>query len=211
MRGCVVRQQGFTVLEIMIAVVIVTIGLVAMMAMQVVFVEGGSAARDITMANRVGESAIEQLRAEAVMWSGLRPTADAVTQPSLSAVMGSPNEYRLLFGRHAVTPTMLPRYASRSGYVDGHQFAFESASINARYCVEARGEFLDPGPNTILVGQVRVSWRNDGELPWTSNANAYCSDANNLDGVLFPGGYGGEPAGNWNFVHIPFSIQRHNY
>lgn len=203
------RQRGFTILEVMIAVLIISIGLVAMMAMQVVFVEGGSNARDIAMANKVGESVVELMKAEGVMWSDVRQTPNPTTQPLLAAVFSAPGQYRVGFDGHAVTPTLLPRYASQSQYADSHQYAWDSANINARYCVDIKANFLAGSADT-LVGQVRIAWRNDGEKPYPNN-DGKCTTAQNMQGVLFPGGYGAEPSINWNFVHVPFSIRRHNY
>jgi prepilin-type N-terminal cleavage/methylation domain-containing protein len=202
-------RRGFTILEVMIAVLIISIGLVAMMAMQVVFVEGGSSARDIAMANKVGESVVELIKAEGVMWSAARQTPSATTQPLLAAVVGGPGQYQMAFDGHAVTPTLLPRYSSQAQYASSHQYAWESANINARYCVDIKANYL-AGSTDTLVGQVRVAWRNDGEKPYPAN-DGKCTNAQSMDGVLFPGGYGDEPAINWNFVHIPFSLRRHNY
>jgi type IV pilus assembly protein PilV len=66
-------ERGFTILEVLIATVIIGIGLVAMMAMQVAFLSGTTTARDTTIATALGESMVEQFRMEGGGWNSRNP------------------------------------------------------------------------------------------------------------------------------------------
>ena len=74
------HQQGFSLIELMIAMVVLAVGVLATMAMQFTALEGYSTAREGTGAVEVARSVEQLIRAEGTRWdSNQAPTASGVS------------------------------------------------------------------------------------------------------------------------------------
>lgn len=204
------RKGGFTILEVLIAVVVMAIGLMAMMAMQVAFINGTTGARDTTTGLMVGESVVEQLRMEGTMWSNITPDLGVAT-PNLTAGTGSAGQFVNVFDGFPVTAELLPR--NNGAKADG-VLTLVKETVNAKYCVDVRMQFMENTQDQVIVGQVRVAWPTDNEAPWigADEANPVaCTEDENLNDVIFVNGDLVTPRPEINVVYVPFSIRRHNY
>jgi len=71
------RQDGFTLVELLIAITIFAIGLLAIAGMQITSIRGNSTANIVTSATAVGEGVLEEI----LSWDGSTPVF-ATTPPS---------------------------------------------------------------------------------------------------------------------------------
>lgn len=208
-------SRGFTILEVMIAVVVISIGFLAMMAMQVTFISGTTSARDVGTATKLGESIAEQIRAEGVMWSTLSPEFGAearlLNTIAANARLGS---YHMLRGGRPFNHISIPRGDDDGApyLVDNSLVTGSLATLNSKFCVDAKANYL-PGSNQgVLTGQIRVVWSNSGQTPWVDQTGNRCvADGGNLNQLLYFNGDTSVPNPDWNVVYVPFSIRQHSY
>jgi prepilin-type N-terminal cleavage/methylation domain-containing protein len=212
-------ERGFTILEVLIATVIIGIGLVAMMAMQVAFLSGTTTARDTTIATALGESMVEQFRMEGGGWNSRNPilTPGQLTQahtPMLfEGVLVNSGRYGFVsnlgkfpFNHEGLSRDPSTQYANR-GIVQ------TKSSVNGKYCIDARMEFMDGSNNEVIIGQVRVAWPAEKNAPWLGappTRPVACSLGRSLDTVIYDSGDFSKAKGDINVVHVPFSIMRRN-
>jgi len=211
-------KRGFTILEVLIATVIIGIGLVAMMAMQVAFVNGTSTARDTTIATALGESVVEQLRTEGAMWNSRSPAftpgelTQAQTPMLFTGARTNGGQFAFLSGlgsfpvNHVgITRNPAATYANRT-------LGKSMSAINGKYCIDARMEFMSGSNDEVIIGQVRVAWPSDKAAPWLGapvDAPVECSSSDGLNSVIYRNGNFSSALGDINVVHVPFSIKRH--
>jgi prepilin-type N-terminal cleavage/methylation domain-containing protein len=138
-------QRGFSLIELLIAMVVLAIGIMATMAMQFIALAGYSAARDGTAAADVGRAVEQRLKAEILQWS---PTPGAesalgeidpiyeyddvyVDESLLSLVDGSEWVWQPVFIRpvdHRLTVQGQQRYCA---YVSGGRIRMNSRVLDA--------------------------------------------------------------------------------
>ena len=87
------RQHGYTLIEVMMAVGIMTVGAVGLMSLQQATTRGNSFSREMTTANDITRTWIERLRLDALEWNATGATAVASTTylstvPATTAVIG---------------------------------------------------------------------------------------------------------------------------
>jgi prepilin-type N-terminal cleavage/methylation domain-containing protein len=63
------RQQGYTLVELMMAMAVLAVSVTGVMAMQKVTAVSNANARDVAVANRIGQAWLEQLHADARLWN----------------------------------------------------------------------------------------------------------------------------------------------
>jgi type IV pilus assembly protein PilV len=68
------KQSGFTLIEVMIALVILAVGLLALMTMQIVSIRANAFSSDMTYAGMLAQSRLEQLRNTA--YESIAPNTD---------------------------------------------------------------------------------------------------------------------------------------
>lgn len=71
------KQLGFTLIEVMIALVILATGLLALMAMQIVSIKANAFSSEMTYASMLAQSRLEQLRN--LDYASIPPTAGPIT------------------------------------------------------------------------------------------------------------------------------------
>lgn len=63
------RRQGFTLVEVMVAISIMTVGAMAVLAMQQQLIRANKHARDLTTATQIAQNWIERLKLDALTWN----------------------------------------------------------------------------------------------------------------------------------------------
>lgn len=204
------RRRGFTILEVLVAVALMAIGLVAMMALQVAFVGGTTLARDSATAVSIGQSVVEQMRMEATMWTNVtNQLGSNPNTPTLNTAFNGGGQGALIFGGFPVNPD-----GFAPGFVRMRTTPLVSARafVNAKFCVDVRAQPMSNANNGVLVGEVRVAWPSDrGAAPWVgAQPPVTCVNGGNLDQIIYIGGNVGLPNPDINVVQVPFAIRRHN-
>jgi prepilin-type N-terminal cleavage/methylation domain-containing protein len=69
MRRALRRRRGFTLIEVMVAVSVMTVGALGLMALQQAATRGNSEARQMTLATQLTRTWIERLRRDATLWT----------------------------------------------------------------------------------------------------------------------------------------------
>jgi prepilin-type N-terminal cleavage/methylation domain-containing protein len=152
------RRQGFTLIEIMIAVAIMTVGAVGIMALQQAATRGNLEARDMSMGTHLTRTWIERLRRDAVLWLGNGVpinTQYLVLAPPLG---GGPGPW--------VTPPLVPRPDGTVESFAFDHFGIDTANLTndpgggppgpAVYCTHLSFTWINPGD--ALRADVRTYW-----------------------------------------------------
>lgn len=129
------RQNGFTLMEVMISMLIMTIAFFAILMTQGTALDGYGATRDGTAAAEVGNSVIELMQLEGMQWrTGCFNTA----APSNTYATGStPFDIEQL-----LVKIQEKKWAWLSLHAAPVDVRLASgSSINGRFCVFARGDF----------------------------------------------------------------------
>jgi prepilin-type N-terminal cleavage/methylation domain-containing protein len=71
---------GFTIIEVMIVIVILTVGLLSLAAMQIHAMQGSDRGRHSTSAAAIAENKMEQIQQDA--WASIAPTGGFVADPT---------------------------------------------------------------------------------------------------------------------------------
>ena len=171
------RRAGFTLIEVMVAVSIMTVGAMGIMALQQAATRGNIEAREMTMATQLTRQWIERVRTDAVRWNGTSlPTSLATTSylKQLPNAGGTTNWF---------TPTPLA--------TSGESYAFDyfgrdatTAAQQKHYCTNLRMTWLVMGATARI--EARTFWHRR-----SNGTSATLGDAR-----LFPncGAGGGEAA-----------------
>ena len=149
-------EQGFTMAEVMMALLILGIGLLGIMALHIVVRKGNTEAQNVTSATVIAEHWMERLRTESTMWntgpSDLRPDST----PMLYALGGGTTTSGATTGwiSHPNNP-LLTRTMEESSTGGG-----ASAQPLGEFCTQYRVTTLVP--DQVLRAEVRVMWWRDG-------------------------------------------------
>jgi prepilin-type N-terminal cleavage/methylation domain-containing protein len=153
------KQSGFTLVEVMVSLGIMTIGAMAILAMQQQIIRGNVHARELTTATQIAQNVIERLKMDAITWN-------APGVPAASRYLGG------------VTPgaigvfTTLPFITTSNGGITRLQSnAFDyygddldtqnGSPANLHYCASYRLSFVYTN-NRIIRTDVRVWWAREG-------------------------------------------------
>lgn len=193
------QQSGFTILEVLLAMVLLAIGLVAMMAMQVTFIQSTSQSQDIAVGTLLGERTVEGLQAESTNWNTLPTNRDlAMALVNTGSTLDTSNLLRLSAGGG----TWVSLYQGRPLNNEGLPYTAADDTLNARYCVDGR-MVAGNTVGDVMVGEVRVAWPTDNKAAWLVDPSAGCG--NSLANVVYNNGV---PATGYNVVYIPFTLRR---
>lgn len=139
------RASGFTIVEVLVAVIITAIGFAAIFSLQIGSMQGNIEARELAAATNLAERFVADLRSEAYMWTtGLRPPADSTPRLALQ-----PEQW------HTLTPDPV----DHNGRAHTDQDAqFGSPLARQRFCVHYWLGQRDPAMDGVIRVQVRVVW-----------------------------------------------------
>lgn len=170
------RRAGFTLIEVMVAVSIMTVGAMGIMALQQAATRGNMEARQMTMASQLTRLWLERVRTDGLRWNSQSlPTGLATTSylKQLPAAGGTTGWF-----------TPIPPAASGEQYAFDY-FGRDTSTVGQRYyCTNLRMTWLTIGDTARI--EARTFWRR----------RANSTDSTLGDARLFPScGAGGGEAG----------------
>lgn len=160
------RRAGYTLVEVMIAIAILTASSVAILALQEIVVHGNVTARQMTTATQIARTTEELLRVDALNWT------QAGTTASVSIFGAGARFLRDVPSTASAAPGPWTRFGTAVGAIE-HAYNYQgvptAVSSDMVYCVEARYAWLYPGQ--ALRADVRVYWPRSG--PWVDASLYY--------------------------------------
>jgi len=182
-------QGGYTLVELMMALALLTVGILGVISMQKVTVTANSQAKNVAIAERLAQAWAGQLEMDATAWRGawggfLNDDAGAWRRP-------------------------LPVRGFGSAF-DAFGNALSDADVaKARFCTHVRMTPLYPttlgiGGNGMLRAEIRVFWLRDGESPLDSNATicAVAQSAAQIQAI-------GLSTDRYHFVYQTVGVRQH--
>jgi type IV pilus assembly protein PilV len=157
-------RAGYTLIEVMMAIAIITASAVALLGLQEIVIRGNMDARQMTTATTIVRTTIELLRLDAVAWTQSYPTAGTVAWGT--GVRGFLRDVPT-----SATPGASP-WAPFGASIAAVEHAYDyqgrptAVAADMFYCVETRYAWIYPGQ--ALRADVRVWWVRSG--PFTDAA-----------------------------------------
>lgn len=171
-------RAGYTLIEVMMALGVLTAGSVAIMGMLQASTRGNMEARQMSTGNQVAQVWIERLRRDALNWTTtpLSPTDTA----QVAATVARTTYLRQVPAAGAAAPWFVPVPATAGEAANFDFYGADVAGTAApHYCTNVRLEWLFPGQ--AMRADVRVWWarRSSG----TATTNLSGCQADNLDAL----------------------------
>jgi prepilin-type N-terminal cleavage/methylation domain-containing protein len=153
------KQSGFTLVEVMVSLGIMTIGAMAILAMQQQIIRGNVHARELTTATQIAQNVIERLKIDALTWNtpGV-PTGSRYLGIVTPGAIGT-------FTKLEPIPTTnggITRFQSNAFDYYGDDLDMQNGSpANLHFCASYRLSFVYTN-NRIIRADVRVWWAREG-------------------------------------------------
>lgn len=193
-------RRGYTILEVMIALTLITVGVSGVVAMQKVTSVSNREARDLAIANQIARTWIDRLRNDAIGWnipspsmpSGSDLDSDTVWLKNTGSVEGwfqpASDELRLAsaaFDRHGTDLATLPE------------------DEPAAFCTHLRLSWLygPPTPPFLIRAEVRVFWLREGGGGLPTGMDTFCDEAADTTSL-------GSATQNFRFVYAATAIKQ---
>jgi type IV pilus assembly protein PilV len=148
--------KGYTLIEIMMALVVLAIGATGIYSLQAVAVHANEHARDTTEATTVARFWMEQLRRDSLNWAGNLPCPASLGTTQYLSVAGCAQITGAWF-----TPAMPTDWGGAAQQPMGRELeVLPAGDPQGRYCAHVR---LSPlRVNRLIRAEVRVWWRRAG-------------------------------------------------
>jgi prepilin-type N-terminal cleavage/methylation domain-containing protein len=196
------RRQGFTLIEVMVSLGVMTVGAMAILALQQQSIRSNAHARQLTIATEIAERWAERFKQDAQSWntvglaSGTPNAVDVLSRTKwLKQITNKPNEFQRI--EDLDEPV--------SNAFDYQGFDVPSVNGGYYYCASFR-------PSWVYFGRamridIRVWWareniqRSSGTV---SNIVAQFKDCDDPPGMLDPGG---AQYSNYHVVYLPTVVR----
>lgn len=193
------QRRGFTVVELMMAVTVFTIGVTGIIALQQATAVANKHSKNLAIASRIASSWLEQLAVDAAVWdrSGLQNTDWLGT----GAALAPPGTW--------FRPALNEADETRRGWgaaFDGLGNPLtETNTANAAFCANIAITQLYPatGQNGLLRAEVRVFWRRDSGNP--NLGSPFCDPSITADAISTSAA--NDPRA-FHFVHMATSVRQ---
>lgn len=160
------RRGGYTLIEVMMAIAIITASSVALLGLQEIVVRGNMDARQMTTATTIIRNTFELLRLDALNWTQ--------SYPSAGTVVWGTNARGFLRDAPTAAGAAAPAWAPFGSAINAIEHAYDyhgrptAVPADMFYCVETRYAWIYPGQ--ALRADVRVWWVRTSSL---TNAAAF--------------------------------------
>lgn len=154
------KTRAYTVVELMMALAVMTVGVGGIMAMQKVTVASNMNAKNIAIATHVGQSFLDELTAEAHTWTSSAGLSKTVWLKE-AGEEGTESEW--FVPAHSTTRHMGPAFDALGSVV-----APDDVADEGQFCVHLRLSWLSPVTNAgktgagLLRAEARVYWKREG-------------------------------------------------
>lgn len=156
------KESGFTLVEVMVSLGVMTIGAMAILALQQQIIRGNSHARQITVATQIAQNVIERLKTDAVSWTA-PGVPNAATSLYLSTVTPGAIGTFTTLPFYSVNNAGVTRIVSNGFDYYGDDLNTSAGSpANLFYCASYRLTFVYTN-NRIMRADVRVWWAQEGQ------------------------------------------------
>lgn len=155
------RKQGFTLVEVMVSIAVMTVGAMSVLALQQQLTRANMHARELTTATQIAQNWIERLKMDALAWN----TIGDLTQTQYLQVVPLPGALGT-FGPFA------PSIASRAGVNEIYSSAFNyygdaldttaGTPAGLHFCASYRLSWVYANMRAMRA-DVRVFWPREGE------------------------------------------------
>ncbi|HEX7477764.1 MAG TPA: prepilin-type N-terminal cleavage/methylation domain-containing protein [Polyangiales bacterium] len=214
------RHAGFTVVEVMVSLGVMTVGAFAILAMEQQTTRANVHARELTVATQIAQTWIERLKIDAVRWSATSGVSNVgadlgatsylqdITKPASEGVFltiptpgGSPGVPNL----PPATPSML--YSSAFDYYGNEVNMVSLGGAVVVYCASYRLSWIYI--DRLIRADVRVWWPREGTNTFTTDyPNCQAHPENFLPSTGNPAGVA--PA-RYHVVYLSTSIRNLQY
>ena len=143
------RRQGYTLVEAMAGLLIFGIGMLGIMAMEVVATRGNKDSNDLTVATTMAEWWMERLRMESLMWTTGATNITAADTPMIFPLEAAGGVANVGSTTNWISPPGNPRY-------DKWMRTATAATDPGEFCTQYRLTTLVQ--NELLRAEVRVMW-----------------------------------------------------
>jgi Tfp pilus assembly protein PilV len=192
------RNRAYTVLEVMIALALLTVGGAGVVAMQKTAVLGNARARDLATANAIAATWAERLRADALQWTDIGGV-NYLDNTRWLKVVGK--DFPTIAGNENVWIRPTEDAATGVWYQANVQGLDTSVAAEAAFCTNIRLVQLLP---TMIRAEIRVFWlRNQGGGTAVANT-ALCSNAAAYLTAV------GSARDKYHFVYVATSVLRND-
>jgi len=176
------QRQGFTLIEVMVSLGIMTIGAMAILAMQQQIIRANVHARQVTTATQIAQNVIERMKLDGVGW--VEPGAPPARCSYLRNVSpGAIGSFQTLPFVPMANGTDTRFWSNAFDYYGDDLDTRTGAPANLYYCASYRLSFVYAN-NRVIRADVRVWWPRDGEAAIRTDF-PLCADDNI---ALNPGG-----------------------
>lgn len=168
-RNVQASARGFTILEVLIGVVVMTIGMIGIFGMQALAIQTNRAAYDMRVATELAETTLERISRDTMQWTaaGAWPA-----NTYLEAGMLGPGEW----SAPPEVGTLTFNDLGLPALTEANRADRRQVERNSRYCLNYRTDWVR-APRLLRV-EVRVTW------PRTAAGEAtLLSDCSNLTGL----------------------------
>ncbi len=168
------KRAGYTLIEVMMALGVLSAGSVGIMAMHQAATRGNMEARQMSVANQLTQRWVERLRRDSLYWTTGAPAPDPTLLARTSYLRG--------VAAPGTNPSwVIPEPPAISGETANFDYYGNDTAVPASmtYCTNVRLEWLYPGRSMradVRVWWVRRSAGNDG-------ANEFTGCAGGLDSL----------------------------
>lgn len=195
------RGRGYTILEVMIALTLITVGVSGVVAMQKVTAVANRDARNLAIANELARTWLDRLRTDAIAWNQPGPSAPGSSDLVSDTVwLGLTGDVVGWF-----QPDAHPTRGGAAFDVQGMDIS-NTPDRDASFCTHLRLEWIygpyptQPAPYLIRA-DVRVFWLRDGGGGLLSDMTSLCDP--NADAETI-----GRATDNFRFVYATSAIKQ---
>ena len=190
--------RGYTVLEVMVALAVLTVGGAGIVAMQKATLLGNNTARNLATANAIAATWAERLRTDGLQWTEVAGV-NTIGNTTWLNVVGS--DFPTIAGSEGQWLRPVQDAASGVWYQANVQGLDTSVAGEAAFCTNIRLLQLLP---TMIRAEIRVFWLRDRGGGLAPGATDLCS--NNPTYLLNVGG----ARDRYHFVYLTTAIMRND-